>query len=380
MGPLAGLKVIEFAGLGPAPFACMLLADLGADVVRIDRAGAGDGLLGLSRDVLDRGRRSLVLDLKSDAGRAVALRMIAAADVLIEGFRPGVMERLGLGPEAAHAANPGLVYGRMTGWGQTGPLAHAAGHDLGYIALSGALHAIGGASAPVPPLNLVGDFGGGSMFLVTGVLSALFERSRSGKGQVVDAAITDGTALLMAMMYSMKAEGKWHDARASNLLDGGAAVYRTYPCADGKHIAVAPLEPKFFAEFARRLDLDTSGIADHLDPAAWPHLEARLTAVFATRSRDEWCALLEGTDACVSPVLSMAEAPHHPHNVARGTFVEVDGVPQPAPAPRFDRTPPSPPAPPPARGEGGRESLADWGFDAAEIEALITAGTVVPAR
>jgi len=375
MGPLAGLKVIEFAGLGPAPFASMLLADLGADVVRVDRAG-GDGLVVSERDLLDRGRRSVVVDLKSEAGRAATLRLIAVADAPIECFRPGVMERLGLGPEAAQAVNPGLVYGRMTGWGQTGPLSQAAGHDLDYIALSGALHAIGGRDAPVPPLNLVGDFGGGSMFLVAGVLSALFERSRSGRGQVVDAAITDGSALLMTMMYSMKAEGKWRDTRAGNLLDGGAAVYRTYPCADGRHLAVASLEPKFFAEFVRRTGLDTAGLGDHLAPATWPELERRIAALLATRSRDDWCALLEGSDACVAPVLTLEEAPRHPHNAARGTFVEVDGVPQPAPAPRFDRTPAGPVGRPTGKGEGGREALADWGFDAAEIAALIAAGTV----
>lgn len=375
MGPLAGLKVIEFAGLGPAPFACMVLADLGADVVRIDRAG-GDGLVVTERDLLDRGRRSVVVDLKSEAGRAATLRLIAAADVLIEGFRPGVMERLGLGPEVAHAVNPGLVYGRMTGWGQTGPLAQAAGHDLDYIALSGALHAIGGRDTPVPPLNLVGDFGGGSMFLVTGVLSALFERSRSGRGQVVDAAITDGSALLMTMMYSMKAEGKWRDTRADNLLDGGAAVYRTYACADGRHLAVAPLEPKFFAEFARRTGLDTSGLGDHLAPEAWPELERRIEALLSTRTRDDWCALLEGTDACVAPVLSLEEAPHHPHNAARGTFVIVDGVAQPAPAPRFDRTPSGPVGRPTAKGEGGRPALRDWGFGETEIDTLVAAGAV----
>lgn len=359
MGPLAGLRVLEFAGLGPAPFACMVLADLGADVLRIDRAG-GDSLLGLDRDVLDRGRRSLVLDLKSEDGRKTARDLAAAADVLVEGFRPGVMERLGLGPEPLAAANPRLVYARMTGWGQTGPLADTAGHDLGYIALTGALHAIGGAEAPVPPLNLVGDFGGGSMMLVTGILAALFARQTSGRGQVIDAAITDGASLLMAMMYSMKAQGKWRDERASNLLDGAAAVYRTYVCADGRHVAAAPLERKFFVEFATRLGLDPADWPDHLDPAVWPRLHARLAALFLTRSRDEWCALFEGSDACVAPVLSMDEAPEHPHNVARGTFVEIDGRVQPAPAPRFSRDVPARPRSAPRLGEGGAEALAEW--------------------
>ncbi len=359
MGPLAGLKVLEFAGLGPAPFACMVLADLGADVLRIDRAGA-EGLLGLERDVLDRGRRSLVLDLKSEEGRATARRLAGAADVLIEGFRPGVMERLGLGPEDLKPLNRGLVYGRMTGWGQTGPLADTAGHDLGYIAITGALHAIGGVETPIPPLNLVGDFGGGSMFLIAGILAALWERQRSGEGQVIDAAISDGAGLLMAMMYSMRGEGKWHDARACNLLDGGAAVYRTYVCGDGRHVAVAPLERKFFVEFAGRLGLDAAEWPNHLDAAVWPALHARLAGIFLTRPRDAWIALFEGSDACVVPVLSLDEAPRHPHAVARGAFVEIDGIVQPAPAPRFSRSVPPRPKARPLPGEGGAEALADW--------------------
>lgn len=359
MGPLSGLKVLEFAGLGPAPFACMMLADLGADVLRVDRAGAGN-LLGLDRDVLDRGRRSLVLDLKSEAGLETARRLAGVADVLVEGFRPGVMERLGLGPEVLRAANPRLVYARMTGWGQSGPLADTAGHDLGYIALTGALHAIGDADHPVPPLNLVGDFGGGSTMLVTGILAALFERQRSGEGQVIDAAITDGTALLTAMIWSMKAEGKWADARAANLLDGGSAVYRAYPCADGHHLAVAPLERKFFEIFARGLGLDPAEWPDHLDPAVGPALAARIGAILKTKTRDEWAALFEGADACVTPVLSLDEAPDHPHNRARATFVEIDGVRQPAPAPRFSRSVPSTPKPAPGPGEGGAAALAEW--------------------
>lgn len=359
MGPLSGLKVLEFAGLGPAPFACMVLADLGADVVRVDRAGAAS-LLGLERDVLDRGRRSVVLDLKSADGLATARDLAAVADVLVEGFRPGVMERLGLGPEALRALNPGLVYARMTGWGQTGPLADTAGHDLGYLAVTGALHAIGDPDHPVPPLNLVGDFGGGSMMLVTGILAALFERQRSGEGQVIDAAITDGASLLMAMIWSMKAEGKWVDARAANLLDGGSAVYRAYPCADGRHLAVAPLERKFFETFARGLGLDPAEWPDHLDPSVGPALAARIAAILRTRTRDEWCALFEGGDACVAPVLSLDEAPDHPHNRARGTFLDVDGVTQPAPAPRFSRTVPPTPRPRPRPGEGGEAVLAEW--------------------
>lgn len=374
MGPLAGTRILEFAGLGPGPFAAMVLADLGADVVRIDRPGGGD-LLGLDRDILDRGRRSVVLDLKSAEGRATALRLAGAADVLIEGFRPGVMERLGLGPADCHALNPGLVYGRMTGWGQTGPLADSAGHDLTYIALSGALHAIGPAEAPVPPLNLIGDFGGGAMLLVAGVLAALVERGRSGRGQVVDAAITDGTALLAAMIYALKAGGKWRDGRAANLLDGGAPAYRTYVCADGRFLAVAPLEGKFFAEFARRIGLDLEGRPDHTDPADPARLGDRIAAILATRSRDEWAALLEGTDACAAPVLTLEEAPDHPHNRARATFVTVDGLVQPAPAPRFDRTPCAAPRPPAAKGEGAATALRDWGFAEEEIAALVGVAT-----
>ncbi len=359
MGPLAGRKVLEFAGLGPAPFAAMMLADLGADVLRIDRAGAGN-FLGLERDILERGKRSLVLDLKSEEGRATARRLAARADVLVEGFRPGVMERLGLGPEELCEANARLVYARMTGWGQTGPLADTAGHDLGYIALTGALHATGPAEAPVPPLNLVGDFGGGSMMLVTGILAALLERERSGKGQVIDAAITDGAALLMAMMYSLNGEGKWRDRRVANLLDGGCATYRTYVCADGRHLAVAPLERKFFEIFATRLGLDPATWPDHLAAEVWPELSARIAAILATKPRDAWLDLFEGTDACVAPVLTLAEAPNHPHNVARGTFAEVDGIVQPAAAPRFSRTPARRPGPPPRLGEGGEDALADW--------------------
>ncbi len=359
MGPLAGLKVLEFNGLGPAPFACMVLADLGADVLRIDRAGA-DNLLGLKKDIMERGRRSLVLDLKSTEGLETAKRLAGAADVLVEGFRPGVMERLGLGPEPLCAANPGLIYARMTGWGQTGPLAPTAGHDITYLALSGALHAIGTAEDPLPPLNLPGDFGGGSMFLITGILSALYERQRSGQGQVIDAAITDGAAVLMAMIYAMRAEGLWEDKRAANLLDGAAAIYRTYVCADGRHVAIAPMERKFFEIFAARAGLNAADWPNHADPAVWPALHAKLAALFLTRPRDEWCALFAGSDACVAPVLSLDEAPHHPHNQARAAFVEIDGVIQPAPAPRFSRSVPPAPAPRPAPNEGGEAALRDW--------------------
>jgi alpha-methylacyl-CoA racemase len=353
MGPLAGLKVLEFAGLGPAPFACMVLADLGADVLRIDRAGA-DNLLGMKNDFMERGRRSIILDLKSAEGLETARQLAGAADVLVEGFRPGVMERLGLGPAAL---SPRLIYARMTGWGQTGPLAQTAGHDITYLALTGALHAIGTAEQPLPPLNLPGDFGGGSMFLIAGILAALYERQRSGLGQVIDAAITDGASVLMTMIYAMRAEGLWKDQRAANLLDGGTAIYRTYVCADGKHVAVAPIERKFFEAFCARLGLNAAEWPDHTVAGA---LHARLAGIFLTKPRDEWCALFVGSDACVAPVLSLDEAPHDPHNTARGTFVEVDGVMQPAAAPRFSRSQPGAPRKRPAPGEGGAEALRDW--------------------
>ena len=339
MGPLDGLKVVEFAGLGPAPFAAMWLADMGAAVTTIDRAGDG-ALLGLARDQLRRGRAGFVtLDLKEPADIARALALLDEADVLIEGFRPGVMERLGLGPEVLRARRPGLVYARMTGWGQTGPWAATAGHDLGYIATTGALAAIGERERPLPPLNLLGDFGGGAMMLVSGILAALYERSRSGLGQVVDAAIVDGTALLTTMIRSLAAEGKWREARAANLLDGGSAAYRCYPCADGRFLAVAPLERKFFVAFARGIGLDPEAFPDHLDPAVADALAAAIGERLATRSRDEWAALFDGSDACVAPVLTLAEAPDHPHNRARGLFRAVEGGHEPAPAPRFDRTP-----------------------------------------
>jgi len=338
-GPLEGLKVIEMAGLGPAPFCAMLLADMGARVVRIERPGA---LAKIDKfQITARGRPALELDLREPAGPATVLRMLDTADVLIEGFRPGVMERLGLGPDICLARRPALVYGRMTGWGQHGPLAQAAGHDINYLALTGALHAIGTDShGPVPPLNLVADFGGGAMMLAFGVLAACFEAQRSGQGQVVDAAMTDGVALLSSMMFGMRASGQWTLQRQANWLDGGAHFYGTYACADGKWVAVGPIEPQFYA-----LLLDLCGIDDPLlrtaqnDRARWPQLRERLAACFKTRTRDAWCALLEGSDACFAPVLDWDEAPRHPHNRARQTFVEIDGVIQPAAAPRLSRTP-----------------------------------------
>lgn len=374
MGPLAGLRIIEMAGIGPAPFAAMLFADMGAEVIRIDRKAppgkdAFDTLK--SYGFLNRGRRSLALDLKKPEAVAALLKLVESADALIEGFRPGVMERLGLGPEVCLARKPSLVYGRITGWGQSGPLAHTAGHDIDYIALTGALHAIGKKEQPMPPLNVVGDFGGGAMFLAFGVLAALHEAAKSGKGQVVDAAMTDGAALLTAMQYSFKAAGHWNNERENNLLDGGAPFYGTYRCAGGKWLAVGPIEPQFHDLLLDKLGLPKEEFAERWNPQAWPRLRARLEAVFATRTRDEWCALLEGTDACVAPVLDLDEAPRHPHNVARKTFVEHAGVTQPAPAPRFSRTPPEiRRAAPAAAGEHSHAVLADWGFRDDEIEAL----------
>lgn len=381
MGPLHGIKVVEFAALGPCPMAAMILADLGAEVVRIERklppgAKPGSELFDPRIDILNRSRRVVTLDLKKPEGIAAARQLIAGADILVEGFRPGVMERLGLGPDEALKANPRLVFGRMTGWGQTGPLANAAGHDINYLSLSGALHAIGEPGRkPVVPLNLVADCGGGAMLLVVGVLAALTEARNSGQGQVVDAAMTDGSALLMTMMYTLKAMGEWTQQRGSNLLDGGAHFYDTYRCRDGKYISIGPIEPQFYALFLAKTGLTDPDFSQQWDRARWPELKARLATHLETRSRDEWCQLLEGSDACVAPVLDMDEAPEHPHNRARGTFIEVGGVIQPAPAPRFSRSTPATPRPP-VTGATGEDVLADWGFQAAAIDALRQAGAI----
>jgi alpha-methylacyl-CoA racemase len=357
----------------------MVLADLGADVVRVDRAGGtGVGVLGDPRhDLLGRGKRSVVVDLKRPEGVEVALRLVARADVLIEGFRPGVTERLGLGPEQCHAVNASLVYGRMTGWGQTGPLATSAGHDIAYIALSGALHAIGPADgAPVPPLNLLGDYGGGGMLLVVGVLAALLRARGTGAGEVVDASIVDGAALLTTQVYGFIHSGLWQDRRGSNILDGGAANYTVYESADGKHLAVGPLEPKFWAEFVERLGVDPG---NPYDPAEWPSVRARVQARLSTGTRESWLKVFDGSDACVAPVLSLREAAaaDHPHLAARGTFVEAHGVRQPAPAPRFASAPATLGGPPPRPGEQTREALADWGIH--DVDALLDAGVVTRA-
>ncbi|MFC7728953.1 CaiB/BaiF CoA transferase family protein [Actinomadura keratinilytica] len=355
-GPLSGVRVVELAGIGPGPFAAMLLADLGADVVRVDRASsAARGTDPVPADFLGRGKRSIAVDLKNERGREVVLRLVERSDVLIEGFRPGVTERLGIGPDACLARNPALVYGRMTGWGQEGPLARSAGHDIGYIAVTGALHAIGRAGGPPQvPMNLLGDFAGGSMYLVVGVLSALLEARASGRGQVVDAAIVDGTAHLSTFIHSFLAGGMWRDERGVNLLDTGAPWYDVYETADGKHVAVGALEPQFYAEFLRRLGLADAGLPDRGDPANWPELRERFAAAFKSRTRDEWAEIFLPGDGCVAPVLSLREAAEHPYNTAREVFVERGGHRQPAPAPRFSRTapeiggPPPPPAPTPA--------------------------------
>ena len=353
-GPLAGLKIVEFAGIGPAPFAVTLLSDLGAEVLRIDRPGGGAA----AEDVTARGRASLALDLKDPADLKVAMAALAAADVLIEGYRPTVMERLGLGPDEMLALNPRLIYGRMTGWGQTGPLAHAAGHDINYIALTGALDAIGAPGGrPIPPLNLVGDYGGGALYLVMGVLAALHERATSGKGQVIDAAVVDGASSLMGLFCWLSASGMTSMKTGEGLLAGAMPFYRTYECADGRHVSVGPLEPAFHVELRRRL-----GLPEIPEGSAEQQAEA-LAAVFRTRTRDEWTARLEGTDACFAPVLSLAEAPSHPHMAARKAFVDIDGRVQPNVAPRLSRTPGAIQGPPVAAGIGGAERLRAWGVE-----------------
>lgn len=375
-GPLAGLRVVEIAGIGPAPFAAMVLADLGAEVVRVDRFYNGPLGLDPRADLLNRGKRSVAVDLKHPRGSGVVRDLAARADILVEGFRPGVAERLGIGPEDCHAVNRRLVYGRMTGWGQDGPLATTAGHDITYLALSGVLHAIGTAdSGPVPPLNLLGDYGAGGMLLAVGVLAASWHAARTGQGQVVDAAILDGAALLATQLYAMLHSGLWQDGRGANLLDGAAPHYGVYQTADGRHLAVGPLEPKFYAEFAALLglDQDETGTGPY-DVAQWPRLRKLIAERIATRTRDEWLAVFDGTDACVAPVLSLAEAPDHPHAAARGLFVDIDGVRQPGPAPRFSATPAELTTPPPLPGEHTWDVLTEWGV--AGVDELLSAGVV----
>ncbi len=374
--------MVEMVGLGPCPFAAMMLADMGAEVIRIDRkavAGAPNPfpMLGTRYDVMARGRRSLALDLKQPDAQQVVLRLLEKADIVLEGFRPGVMERLGLGPDACQAVNPALVYGRITGWGQHGPLAQAAGHDINYVALTGMLHAMGRADAPpAPPLNLVGDFGGGAMMLAFGVVCAVLESRKSGKGQVVDAAMTDGAALLGAMMYGMRAHGAWSDQRGANLLDGGAHFYDTYACADGKFVSVGAIEPQFYALLLKLAGIDDPAFDAQMDPVMWPSLSEKIASVFLGRDRDSWCALMEGTDVCFAPVLDMAEAPRHPHNVARGAFADIGGVVQPAPAPRFSRTAPEIGIMPAIPGQHSAAVLGDWGWSAQEVSALARRGVI----
>lgn len=381
MGPLKGIKIIEMAGIGPGPFAGMLLSDLGAEVIRIDRASpALMSMGGNPADILGRGRKSLAVDLKNPAGVDTVLRLLEGADAVFEGFRPGVMEKLGLAPEVCLARNPRLVYARMTGWGQQGPLAHAAGHDINYIALTGALDCIGTAdSGPVPPLNLVGDFGGGSMYLVMGLLAAIIEARSSGQGQVVDVAITDGVISLMSAIHGFQAMGIWQAGRAQNILDGAAHYYDTYQCADDKWVSVGSIEPQFYSLLIEKLELDTdaaSGLEVQFDKTAWPGLKAIIAERFRQKTRQEWCDIMEGSDICFAPVLDLDEAPQHPHNIARQSFCDVDGIRQAAPAPRFSRTPGAIQGPPVAEGSHTKEILRAAGLSDVEIDALCEQGVV----
>ena len=372
-GPLNGLRVIEFAGLGPGPFCGMLLSDLGADVVRIDRK---DSRPAAPHQVTHRGRRSVALDLKNKDAIALCLDMFERAEIVFEGFRPGVMERLGLGPDIALKRNPKLVYGRMTGWGQTGPLAQAAGHDINYIAITGALHAIGTRERPVPPLNLVGDFGGGSLYLALGLLAALTHARATGEGQVVDAAMCDGAASLMSYFYGFRAEGVHTAQRADNRIDGGAPFYDVYKCADGEWIALGSIEPQFYKLLREKAGLSDPAFDAQMDRAHWPELKEKVAHVIAKKSRAQWCEIMEGTDVCFAPVLEMAEAPAHPHNRERNAFVEIEGVVQPAPAPRFDRTPGAVQSAPPPIGAHNLSSLRDWGIAPERIQDMQRKGVI----
>lgn len=378
-GPLAGVRVIELAGIGPSPLACSLLADLGADVVRVDRTIASD--LGLAfaanrADVRRRGRPSIAVDLKHADGVQTVLSLVEKADAIIDPFRPGVTERLGLGPEPCLARNPRLVYARMTGWGQEGPLAHSAGHDLNYIALTGVLHAIGPRERPTPPLNVVGDMGGGAMFLLLGLLSAVIEARSSGKGQVVDVAMTEGAAYLALGCFGLAADGNWNDTRENNILDGGAPFYRCFETSDDKFISVAAIEAKFYTQLLVALGLEEADLPPQMDRDTWPQMHGLFTQCFVQKTRDEWCAIMEGSDMCFAPVLAFGEAAEHPHAKARGSFVEVDGIVQPAPAPRFSRTPASVKGGVPAVGANTREALGAWGFDNDTVDALLASGAV----
>ncbi|MFF2108834.1 CaiB/BaiF CoA transferase family protein [Rhodococcus koreensis] len=382
MGPLAGISVVEFAGIGPTPFVALLLSDLGADVITIDRVPSADGgtpddLVRMTTGGLGRGRRSVAVDLKSPGGIDTVLELLKNADGLIEGYRPGVMERLGLGPEVCLARNPRLVFGRMTGWGQDGDLAQRAGHDLNYIAVAGVLHHIGGRDqAPTVPLNLIGDFGGGGLLLAFGMVAAMLEAKNSGRGQVVDASMAEGSALLMTMMYELSGRGMWDHDRESNMNDGGAHFYSVYATSDDKYVAVAAMEPKFYANLLSALGLDDRDLPDQWDRSRWPALREVFAEIFRTRTRDAWTALLENTDSCVTPVLSMLEAPSHRHNVSRNAFIKVDDITQPAPAPRFSRTPTQVRRGVAEPGQHSVEVLREAGMDEARIDALLASGSI----
>ena len=375
MGPLKGLKIIEMAGIGPGPFCGMVLADLGVEIIRVDRASAIG--TGSKQDAANRGKKSIAVDLKSEEGVEVVLKLVETADAIFEGFRPGVMERLGLGPDVCSERNERIVFGRMTGWGQEGPLANAAGHDINYISLTGALAAIGRpGSPPVPPLNLIGDFGGGGMLLALGLLAALLESKESKKGQVVDAAMTDGSALLMTMIYSMYSSGMWKTSMGSNLLDGGSHFYDTYQCKDGKFISLGSIEPQFYALLCQIAELDESIFGKQMSRDSWPEQKEAIKKIILDKTRDEWCELMEGTDVCFAPVLDMSEAPKHPHNVERKTFIDLEGVTQPAPAPRFSRTESEVVSSPSIVGEHTDEVLTSIGFSDEDINTLKTSGAV----
>ncbi len=375
MGPLTGIRVVEMAGIGPGPFTAMMLSDLGADVIRVDRLSHKG--TGHRANVLNRGRKSIAVDLKNPRGVETTLRLIEQADVVLEGFRPGVMERLGLGPEECLSVNPRLIFGRMTGWGQTGPLSQTAGHDIKYISIAGALGAMGYADRPpAPPLNLVGDFGGGAMYLLTGILAALVERATSGQGQIIDAAMTDGTASLLSPFFGLMAMNMWTTDRFSNRLDGGAFYYGSYECSDGKYISIGSLEPQFYALLLEKAEITDPEFQEQLDEAAWPAKREKLNQLFKTRTRQQWCDIMEGTDACFAPVLNLKEAPAHPHNIVRKTFVELDGVVQPAPAPQFSRTQGEIQGPAAMAGEHTREVLSAWNFSDQEIGELQATGAI----
>ena len=375
MGPLAGIKVVEMAAIGPVPFCAMMLSDMGAEVIRIDRLSQKGS--GHRANVLFRGRKSIAVDLKNQQGVETALKLIDKSDVVIEGFRPGVMERLGLGPETCLKQNPRLVYGRMTGWGQHGELSQAAGHDINYISLAGALGSMGYPDRPpTPPLNLIGDFGGGAMYLLSGVLAALLERHSSGNGQIIDAAMTDGTASLLSGFYGMMAMGMWTTDRYKNRLDGGAFYYGSYECKDGKHISLGSLEPQFYALLLEKCEITDESFKEQLDQEAWPLKRQKLEAIFKTKTRGQWCELLEGTDVCFAPVLDLGEAPNHPHNKDRNTFVDFEGVTQPAPAPRFSRTQGNIQSSASLIGENSEEILEKWGFTNNQINSLRENGTI----